>query len=240
MTAVTSIPKSSVRRKRIFLVDDHPIVRRGLAELLNAEPDIKVCGEADSAESALSTVVQAAPDLVIADISLPGADGIDFIRFLRKARIKAPVLILTMHEEAEYAERALRAGAKGFIMKFRAMDDLLTAIRSVLEGKLYLSPETAERLLTNSLGTARKKAGGIEALSARELQVLELLGKGEGTRAVALRLRLSVKTVETYRAKIKEKLRLSGAAQLVRRAVQWVERKVDGAPRPPRRRSSTT
>jgi DNA-binding NarL/FixJ family response regulator len=230
------VPKNSTRRMRIFLVDDHPIVRRGLADLINAEPDLKVCGESDSAESALAAVPGAEPDVVIADITLPGADGIELIRFLRKAKVKAPVLILTMHEEDEYAERAIRAGANGFIMKYRAMQDLLGAIRCVLSGRLYLSTETSERLLNQTLG---KKSGGIEGLSARELQVLELLGAGEGTRAVALKLRLSVKTVETYRAKIKEKLHLTGAAQLVRTAVQWVERKAEGSHRRAKRRTSS-
>lgn len=220
--------KPAGRKSRIFLVDDHPIVRRGLADLINVEPDLKICGEADSAESAVTAIAEANPDLVIADISLPGADGIELIRFLRKAHLKVSVLILTMHEEEHLAERALRAGAKGFIMKYRAMADLLDAIRCVLAGRLYVSADTTEQILSHSLGSARKKPTGIEGLSDRERQVLELLGRGEGTRAVADQLRLSVKTVETYRAKIKEKLQLTGAAQLVQRAVQWVERAESG------------
>jgi DNA-binding NarL/FixJ family response regulator len=221
--------KMTGRRSRIFLVDDHPIVRRGLADLINAEPDLRVCGESDSAESAVFAIEKTAADLVIADITLPGADGIELIRFLRKAHLKAPVLILTMHEEEEYAERALRAGAKGFIMKYRAMTELLGAVRCVLSGQLYLSSKTAEHILAPEKGS--KKPEGVEGLSGRELQVLELLGHGEGTRTVAQKLQLSIKTVETYRAKIKEKLNLTGASQLMQRAVQWVERRPTGAHR---------
>lgn len=230
--------RTPVQRSRIFLVDDHPVVRRGLADLINAEPDLKVCGEADTAEGAVSAIEKSAADLVIADITLPGADGIELIRFLRKARIKVPVLILTMHEEEAYAERAMRAGAMGFIMKYRAMAELLGAVRCVLSGRAYLSARTAEQILAPDKDLKRPE--GVEGLSDRELQVLELLGHGEGTRAIAEKLQLSIKTVETYRAKIKEKLHLTGASQLMQRAVQWVERKAGPGGRGGRRTQSVS
>lgn len=226
-----STPAKPGKRSKIFLVDDHPIVRRGLTELIDGEPDLVVCGEAEGSEAALPAIVRAEPDLVIADISLPGADGIELIRFMRKERVECPVLVLTMHEATDQAERAMRAGARGFIMKYRAMADLLDAIHCVLEGRLFLSPDVAEQLLNRSL---TGETGGMEGLSDRERQVMELLGQGCGTRSVAERLRLSIKTIETYRAKIKEKLHLTGATQLVQRAVQWVERR--SQPSPNRRR----
>ena len=227
-------PNKAAKGRKIFLVDDHPVVRRGLAELINGESDLFVCGEAESSEAALPVIIRTQPDLVIADISLPGADGIELIRFMRKAHSNCPVLVLTMHEATDHAERAMRAGARGFIMKYRAMSDLLDAIRCVLDGRLFLSPDVAEQLLNRSLDPAGN--GGMEGLSDRERQVMELLGQGHGTRTVAERLRLSIKTIETYRAKIKEKLNLSGASQLVQRAVQWVERKTQPAPKSRRSR----
>jgi DNA-binding NarL/FixJ family response regulator len=216
-----SFSQSQTRRQRVLLVDDHPVMREGFAQLLNYEPDLQVCGHAESAAAAMAQVGQQHPDLVIVDISLGGTSGIELIKQLRAQQPDLLVVVLSMHDESVYAERALRAGAKGYVMKQEESEAVIRAIRRVLRGELYVS----ERLRSKMLHKFVNGGGiisGVERLSDRELEVFELLGKGRGTRDIANDLHLSIKTVETYRAHIKEKLKLRGASELVHLAVQWV------------------
>ena len=210
-------------KTRVFVVDDHPIVRQGLSQLINREPDLMVCGEAEDARTALDRLAQAAADILIVDVSLEGPDGIELLKTIRSRDSKLPVLMLSMHDESLYAERALRAGANGYIMKQEATDRVLTAVRQILNGEVYISDRMAQKLVHQFIGgsgTARRS--GMEQLTDRELEVFRLIGKGHGTRQIAEELHLSVKTVESYYAHIKEKLSLKNARELVQHAVQWV------------------
>ena len=210
-------------KSRILLVDDHPIVRQGLAELINHEKDLFVCGTAETFHEALDKIPVLNPDLVLADISLKGGnDGIELLKNIKSRFPETLVLMLSMHDETLYALRALRAGAAGYIMKQEATEKVLIAIRRVLKGDLYLS-QTMEKKLMHQLvgGRAVEKTSSIDALSDRELQVFSLVGQGRSTRQIAEELHLSVKTVETHRAHIKEKLHLESATELVQHAVQW-------------------
>lgn len=207
----------------MLLVDDHAVVRDGLAQLISREPDITVCGEASSAEEALTAVMKFQPDLAIVDISLGGVDGIELIKNLKAIRPLVALLVLSMHDEARYAERALRAGASGYVMKREARDRILEAIRAVLRGEDYVS----ERLQKSIVHQYLHAAGGeqkspIDRLSDRELEVLTLLGKGLSSKDIADRLHLSQKTVDSHRTHLKEKLDLSGAPELIRFAFEWV------------------
>lgn len=211
-------------KARIFLVDDHPLVREWLTNLIHQQPDLTVCGEAESAPQALEAVVKLKPDIAIVDISLKSGSGIELIKNIRTAASEVAVIVLSMHDEGLYAERALRAGARGYIMKRETAKKVIAAIRQVLEGKLYLS----ERL-TSSF--AEKFVGGdtsapnptVEQLSDRELEVFQLLGQGYETRQIAESLSISMKTVQAFCARIKEKLQLSSATELLREAVRWHE-----------------
>jgi DNA-binding NarL/FixJ family response regulator len=205
------------------LVDDHPIVRQGLTQLINEEPDLAVCGEADDLEGGLLALETLQPDVVLVDISLGGANGIDLIKRIRAGGSPAPVLVVSMHDESIYAERALRAGARGYIMKDQATSRVLTAIRRLLEGEIYLSERMVSRILHKLVdGPSGLGASPLDRLSDRELEVFQLIGPGRSTRQIAERLQVSVKTIETYRAHIKEKLRLTSAAEVFQRASQWV------------------
>ena len=206
---------------RFLIVDDHPIVRQGLRLLLESEPDFSVCGEADDAGSALRTAAETSPNVAIVDLTLPGIGGIELIKTLRARQPDLVVLVLSMHDDTVYAERALRSGAAGYVSKHDAPDTLVRAVRRVLAGEPYLSERAASAVIAR-LGSSSRKAGcsPIERLSDRELEVFRLIGEGLGTRRVAERLHLSVKTVETHRARIKEKLGLKSGTELVQRAVQ--------------------
>jgi DNA-binding NarL/FixJ family response regulator len=210
--------------KRILLVEDHPLMRKGLALSIETEPDLKVCGQLADAEEALAAFEELDPDLVVVDISLPGMSGLELIKHLQALRPQLPTLVVSRHDEALYAERAIRAGARGYVMKLEAGDVIVKAIRRVLAGGIYVSEEINERLLMGLAAGRRELAQSpLEVLSDRELEVFELTGRGLGTREIAERLHLSVKTVESYRARIKEKLNLNTAAELMQHAVQWVE-----------------
>lgn len=211
-------------KKRILIVDDHPLVRKGLALTLEAEPDLEVCGQAASAEEALNMLNTVHPDLAIVDISLPGMSGLELIKHLHAWNPGLPVLVISRHDETLYAERAIRAGARGYVMKVEAVDVIVKAVRRVLAGGLYVSAEISERLLWGMTGH-RRSAGQspMELLSDRELEVFEWMGRGLSTHEIAERLHLSVKTVESYRTRIKAKLGLRTAAELMQHAVQWVE-----------------
>lgn len=210
--------------KRIFLVDDHPMVRERLAQLIEQTTDLQVCGEADDVPGAVDAIGRVAPDIVIIDLSLRNSNGLELIKDIKARGWKFPLLVLSMHDEAMYAERVLRAGAAGYISKQEGSQEILRAIRKVLEGKIYLNAEVAASVLHRIVGSAgQDKRDPVESLADRELEVFQLIGNGHSTRRIAEMLGLSVKTVESYRARIKEKLALDDGVQLLQRAVQWVE-----------------
>ncbi len=209
------------KKKTVFVVDDHPLLRQGLALLINREQDLMVCGEAEEAQTAMTEIAQKKPDILIADISLNGPDGLDLLKNLRTQYPNLPVLILSMHDESIYAERALRARANGYIMKQEATEKVLVAVRRILGGDIYLSDRMANKLLHQYIsGTAADMKTQLSALSDRELEVFRLIGEGRSTRQIAEKLHLSIKTVETYQAHIKEKLSLQSGRELVQHAIQ--------------------
>ena len=209
-------------RKKILIVEDHPIFRWGLSELINQEPDLVVCGDATDVSGAWKAIERLKPDLIIADITLENSDGIDLTKAINRSSKAIPVLILSMHDQFLYAERALHAGARGYIMKQEAMEKVVTAIRQVLAGKIYLNEKVKDQILFNlaerPVGNARSP---MERLTDRELEVFRMIGKGFSTREIASKLHLSIKTIGTYRERIKEKLNLKHANELVRHAVHW-------------------
>ena len=212
------------QKARVFLVDDHPLVREHLTALLQAQADLEVCGEAADAPIALSLIGRHAPDLVILDISLKRSNGLELIKSLKEMRPKLPVLVLSMHDEMLYAERSLRAGALGYITKEEATVNILSAVRRVLSGQVYLSERMAGRLMKKMVGgEIAELESPLEVLTDRELEVFQMLGEGLGTRQIADELHLGIKTVESYRARIKEKLRLADGNQLLQHAIQWVQ-----------------
>lgn len=208
---------------RLLIVDDHPIVRHGVAQLIEQEEGFEVVAQAGSASEALDVIERSQLDLAIIDVSLQGVSGLELVKQIRERGVETPILMMSMHDEAFYAERALRAGAQGYVMKQRATAEIAAAIRKVLDGDLYLSDELSAKLLRRAVdGDLGPGQGGVNQLSDRELEVLQLLGQGVSTRDVADRLNLSVKTIESYRANIKRKLDLKNAAELMRFAVDWV------------------
>ena len=212
----------TARKKTVFVVDDHPIVRQGLTLLINQEADLTVCGEAEEMHSALSAIQATRPDILIVDISLNGPDGLELLKNIRILSPRLPVLILSMHDESIYAERALRAGANGYIMKQEATEKVLVALRRILSGEIYVSDRIANSMLRHYVrGAGPSEHSSISDLTDRELEVFRLIGEGQGTRQIAEALHLSVKTVESYQAHIKEKLSLRSARELVQYAVQW-------------------
>ena len=216
--------------KRIFIVDDHPMMRQGLTQIICAEPDLAVCGEAENAETALDGIGTLKPDLVIADISLPGKNGLELIKDFQVLHPGLPVLVISMHDESLYAGRVLRAGGRGYIMKQEGGKKLMQAIRQVLEGKIYVSEKmSAEILETFSGHRAGTESLPVEKLTDREFEVFQFIGQGQGTRDIAGKLHLSVKTVEVHRANIKAKLKLKSAPELIRYAVRWSESQGTGA-----------
>ena len=208
---------------RIVVVDDHPLFRHGLVQLLNSERTFEVCGEASSAPEAMEVVRKQLPSMVIADLGLKGANGLELTKSLRAEFPKMPVLILSMHDEPTYAVRSLRAGANGYVTKEEALSSVLVAVREVVGGRTYLSPVMASDVIANVvLDKTAPGAGPTDQLTDRELEILERIGKGQEVKSIAKELHLSPKTVETHRAHIKEKLQLANARQVARFAVQWV------------------
>src|SRR5271169_1769336 len=213
---------AQAKKYRVLLVDDHPIVRQGLALLIDREADLSVCGEAEGAHTAYHAIETLHPDIVVLDISLSGPDGLDVLKEIRMKRADLPVLILSMHDESIYAERAMRAGANGYIMKQEATEKVLVAIRRILQGDVYLSDRLTRTMLQQFVrGTAPAKSSPLVNLTDRELEVFRLIGEGHGTRQIADELHLSVKTIESYQAHIKEKLALRNARELVQHAIEW-------------------
>ena len=211
---------------KILIVDDHPIVRQGLAELINHEEDLEVCGQAEDAHEALGIMKETEPNMVIVDISLKETSGIELIKDIKAQYPNLPVLALSMHDETLYAERSLRAGAKGYIMKAEATEKVIVAIRKILSGQIYVSDMMAAKMVRKLVGGGPDAGeSSVERLSDRELEVFGLIGQGYGTRQIAERLHLSVKTIETYRAHIKEKLNLADANELLQYAIQWASSK---------------
>ena len=212
---------------KVAIVDDHPMVREGLTARISRYADLEICGEAADVAEAIDLVQRTDPDLVIVDISLKSGNGIDLIKQIKSQNERVKMLVSSMHDESLYAERALRAGAMGYINKQEMPEKLIEAIRHVLAGKVYLSPQMAERMLNRSLGRGGPaESSPLQKLSDRELEVFELIGQGLSTRAIANQLSRSVHTIETHREKIKVKLNLTSGAELQQRAVQWMlERK---------------
>jgi DNA-binding NarL/FixJ family response regulator len=215
-------PDTDKQVRTVFLVDDHPLVREWLANLINQQTDLKVCGEAGNASEGFKLIAKAEPNVAIVDISMEGGSGIQLIKNIRSACPEVAVIVLSMHDETLYGERALRAGARGYIMKREATRNVLRAVRRVLEGKFYLSEKMATLMAERfAEGTAPATRSVVELLSDRELEVFQLLGRGFSTRQIADELHVSFKTVQAFSARIKEKLGLSGATELLREAVRW-------------------
>jgi DNA-binding NarL/FixJ family response regulator len=212
------------RRRRILIVEDHLVVRHGIVQIINQEPDLEVCGQAEDVSGALACLPELSPDLVLVDLSLKGSSGLDLIKAIKKSYPTLPVVVLSMHDELLHGQSALRAGAKGYIMKRAEPEILMSAIRRVLNGDTHISPQLVSRLLDRSLSEHGNTWGGyVDRLSNRERQVFQLIGKGLGTREVADALGVSVKTVESHRESIKTKLGINRATELQRAAFQWVE-----------------
>ncbi|MCB1209168.1 MAG: response regulator transcription factor [Verrucomicrobiales bacterium] len=219
-----SSSNSKVATKRILLVDDHPIMRHGLAQLIRAAEELEVCGEAGSAREGLEQTLALKPDLVIVDLTLPDKSGLELLKDINAMSPGMQCLVLSMHDESLYAERVLRSGARGYIMKETAAENLITAIRKVLSGGLYLSDSLAAKMLEQAaFGRPKLPGGGVDALTDRELEVLEAIGSGKATKIIAEQLNISARTVEAHRAHIKEKLNITDGPGLVRYAVQWME-----------------
>ena len=219
------VRKSVLAKSRLFLVEDHPVTREGFEQLLNYQADLYVCGQAGTAAKAITAIHALKPDLVIVDISLTDSNGLELIKQLKTTMPNLPILVLSMHDESLYAERALRAGARGYVMKQAPTTEVMTAIRSLLKGELYLSEAMRSRLVHQHLqGIRREAKSEVDYLSDRELEVFELIGKGQTTRGIAGKLHVSISTVETHRAHIKDKLKLANSVELVRRAVEWMSR----------------
>jgi DNA-binding NarL/FixJ family response regulator len=210
---------------RVFIVDDHPIVRIGITQLINREPDLMVCGEAEDEPQALASIAKMAPDIVLLDLMLKRGDGISLIKQLSTLHPKLPILVLSMHAESLYAARVLRAGAKGYLMKKEAVEQALVAIRRILAGQCYMS-EHIQSAFLQAYGkrSSDVAASPVDRLSDRELRVFRLLGEGAGTREIAEQLNLSINTVGSHRSSIKKKLGLTGSTELLQHAIRWVEK----------------
>lgn len=210
-------------KKRILIVDDHPMMRDGLAQLIAQEADLEVCGEADSAHAALALVLRHKPELVLADITLPDKNGLELIKDIQAMLPGTQVLVISMHDEFLYAERVLKAGGRGYIMKQEGGKKLMVAIRQVLSGRVYLSEKMAANILEIFSGSPSGAAGPLHQLTDREFEVFQLIGRGLDVREIAERLHISVKTAEVHRANAKQKLQLKSVAELIRYAVRWIE-----------------
>lgn len=219
-----------MRKTQIFIVDDHPIFRKGLVQLVNEEEDMEVCGEAEDVFTATKKIRQAMPDLVIADITLKDTSGLELVKFINDNNLNIPVLVLSMHDEKIFAERALKSGAKGYIMKQEMSGNVTSAIRHVLAGKIYVSDEINDRILSSMMGRSVDGAppeiekDPSSVLTDRELEIFRMMGKGYRRNEIGKALNLNVNTIGTYRERIKEKLNLSSSNELMARAILWVQK----------------
>ena len=213
---------------RIYIVDDHPLVRQGLSQVINNEADMEICGEAEDAPQAMKGVGPANPDVIIVDISLRGNNGLELIKNLKAIHENIRILVFSMHDESIYAQRALRAGAKAFVMKKESPTKVVEAIRRIITGEIYVSPSVADQVLHQIVNGPNNatSTSPIDRLTDRELEVVQLIGRGLSSREVAESLNLSVKTIESHRAHVKEKLNLRNATELVQFSVQWVDQQV--------------
>jgi len=219
-----NVKKKSAPKTKVLIVDDHPMMRQGLAQLITNEPDLTVCAEAENARQAMEAIAAGKPDLVLVDITLPDKNGIELIKDIHALHPELRVLVISMHDESLFAERVLRAGARGYIMKQEGGKKLMLAVRHVLSGQVYVSEKMSAKILEIFSGRRSEAAHSpIERLTDREFEVLQLVGQGKGTRQIAQLLHVSVKTVEVHRLHIKEKLKLEDSPSLVRYAVRWVE-----------------
>jgi DNA-binding NarL/FixJ family response regulator len=216
-------PAETLKRHAVFLVEDHPITRTGLAAVIGREADLYVCGDADSAPAALDQIAKMKPAIVITDIALKTSNGIELMKNLMTLCPNVPILVMSMHDESLYAERAIRAGARGYIMKREAADKIVPAIRAILGGDFYLSEQMKGKLLSGIVRNRKAEPASfpLDTLSDRELEVFQLIGNGFTTREIAQRLNLSTKTIDSYREHLKLKLDLENGAELVRRAIRW-------------------
>jgi DNA-binding NarL/FixJ family response regulator len=215
---------AKAKKSRVYLVDDHPIVRQGLIKLIEQEEGLEVCGEAGNVSDALAEIRELDPDVILVDISLEDSNGLELIKLIDDLGLQIPMLVLSMHDESLYAEHALRAGASGYVMKQAASNTLIQAIEKVMDGEIYVSKNMSTQMLKVAFRSSGEEVRtGTELLSLRELEVFELIGRGNSTREIAEQLNLSVKTIETYRAHIKDKLQLRSGTELMQRAVHWVE-----------------
>jgi DNA-binding NarL/FixJ family response regulator len=222
--------KNKTAPKQVLIVDDHPMMRTGLAQLIDNEKDLKVCAEAENARQAMDFAVGQALDLILLDISLPDKNGLELIKDIRALKPGLPILVVSMHDESLYTERVLRAGGRGYIMKQEGGKKLLQAIRQVLNGQIYVSERMSAGILESFSGRHTEGAvSPVQQLSDREFEVFQLIGQGQSTREIAAHLHLSVKTVEVHRLNIKKKLKLQTATDLVRHAVRWLETEKSGA-----------
>ena len=212
----------SEKKERVVIVDDHPLFRERLCELINHELDMKVCGEAEDAQQAIEIIRSTSPELAIVDITLKGSSGLELIKNIRALPACVPVLVLSMHDESLYAERALRSGASGYITKHESADNVLLAIRRVLAGEVYLSGTLTSVFLKGLTGGLKSTSQPLDRLTDRELEILELIGRGHATRQIAEALRLGMATVDTYRARIKEKMNFRSGTELQHFAIRWV------------------
>jgi DNA-binding NarL/FixJ family response regulator len=229
MTTLPPHQAIATARQRVLIIDDHPLLRRGMATLISSQPDFEICAEADHAQSGLQAMRETTPHIALVDITLPGTDGLELIKLMLSEQPKLRILVVSMHDESLYALRALRAGAKGYLMKAEAIEQIVTALRKISAGDLYVTPRFSERLVFRAIQSLENGMGSpVDRLSDRELEVLRLLGKGLGTRDIAKNLHLSVKTIETHRAHIKEKLGFKEAAEMIRFAIDWAVHEESG------------
>lgn len=221
--AAPRVPSVVTAGKRLLVVDDHPVFRHGICQYLGQESNLVICGEAPNAQLALDAMRQLKPDMVLLDVSMPGTNGIELIKHMLAEQPKLLILMLSMHDESLYALRALRAGAKGYVMKQQAMETILDAVRKVLGGGIYVSPQFSEKLIFKSIAGSTDDLGSpVDKLSDRELEVLQLFGRNKTTKEIGESLHLSVKTIETHRTHIKEKLGFKDADKMVEFAIEWV------------------
>lgn len=230
MNDTTRDASADDERVGVLIVDDHPLVRQGLAMLINKSPDLRVIGQAADTQGALALMAEKEPAVAVVDLSLAGGSGLDLLKEIGRRHPTVITLVLTMHDELFYAERALRAGARGYVMKGEETDEVLEAIRQVRKGEIYVSEHLRSTLVTRAADPGpNAPSSAVESLSDRELEVFELVGRGQPTREIAKQLSVSVKTVETHRHRIKEKLGLRSGTEMVRYAIRWVEREA-GSP----------
>lgn len=218
-------------KSRVIIVDDHPIFRMGMAELLNQEEDFYVCGLAEDIAGARRMILDQAPDLAIVDITLAGDNGLDLVKEFSARKLPLPILVLSMHDEQVWAERAIRAGARGYIMKKEASENVISALKNIRAGRIHVSARIMERLLDRlQMKSESPTSSRVDLLTDRELEVFRLLGTGLSTREIAERMKLGVKTIGTYRDRVKQKLGIKTAAELIRRAVLWTEQEFSKSP----------